>query len=82
MRAWARFWVPLKSERRCICAPNTLQGTVKQGLVAYHQVVGQGAFINRKPMVLTGDMHYLGRQILHRVIGAVVAKLHLLSFST
>lgn len=25
MRAWARLWVPLKSERRCIRTANTLQ---------------------------------------------------------
>ena len=37
----------------------------------------QVALVDREAMVLAGDQHAAGVQVLHRVVGAVVAELHL-----
>src|SRR5450759_2636584 len=46
------------------------------------QVGGQRFFIHRKAVVLAGDADAAGIQILDRMVGAVVTKLHLEGLAT
>src|SRR5579862_2189964 len=41
-----------------------------------HQIWGQGRLIDREAVILAGDEHAPARELLHRVIGTVMAELH------
>ena len=48
----------------------------------YAHIGGQRFDIRRKTVVLAGDEHLAGIDVFNRVVGTMVAKLHLSGFST
>ncbi len=77
VRARARFGVPLEAEGRTVGAMDALQGPIEQGDVGGAQALRQAVLVHREAVVLGGDHHCVVVQALHRVVGTVVAKLHL-----
>src|SRR6185436_21000857 len=77
MRSGTRLGMPLETERRPVSARQTLQGPVEERDVRGSQIRGEGRWIDRKAMVLAGDDHLPSVEILHRMVSAVVAELHL-----
>ena len=77
VRARARFGVTLEAEGRTVGAMDALERPIEQGDVGGTQALGQGLLVHRKAVVLGGDHHGVVVQTLHRVIGTVVAELHL-----
>jgi hypothetical protein len=77
VRAGRGFRVALEAERRLVGAGQALQRAVEQRDVRGAQVVGQRLLVHREAVVLAGDAHAAGIEVLHRVVGAVVAELHL-----
>nr|GEU28458.1 hypothetical protein [Tanacetum cinerariifolium] len=75
-RAGRGFRVALEAERRRIGALETLQRTVEQRHVGHAAVGRQGVRVHGKAVVLGRDQHLFAVQVLHRVVGAVVAELH------
>src|SRR6187402_428977 len=75
--SWTRLWMALKAERRPVGPGEPLEGTVEERNMRRPQGRRYGRRINSKTVVLTGDDHLAGVQILHGMVGAVVAKLHL-----
>jgi hypothetical protein len=72
-------WLPggperKKPARRCGRRPAVIHRTAKR---AWPQIGGQGIGIDRETVVLAGDQDLSGLEILDRVVGAVMAKLHL-----
>jgi hypothetical protein len=72
--------VALKTESRLVGAGQALQGAVEQRDVGGTQVGRQGFLVYRKTVVLAGDADAARVEVFDRVIGAMVAKLHLESF--
>src|SRR3990167_5515848 len=79
---WRRFWVTLETERGLVGAGQTLQGAIKQADVGGTQVGRQSLLVDGKAMVLTGDGDPATVEVLDRMVGAVVAKLHLEGLGT
>src|SRR4030065_2970177 len=77
MSAGTGFRMPLKAERRRVSARDALQRAVEQRNVGAAQIGGQGRRIHRKTVILTGDRHPTAVEVLDRMVGAVVAELHL-----
>ena len=77
MRTGTGFRVSLKTERRAIGTCDALQGTVKQRTVGRDERVWQSVIIDGEAVVLTGNHDLLASQLLHRVVGAVMAEFHL-----
>ena len=77
MRPGAGFRVALEAEGRPVGTRQALQGAVEQRHMRGPQVGRQRRFVHREAVVLAGDGHAAGVQVLHRVVGAVVAELHL-----
>ena len=77
VRTGAGFRVSLEREGRHVGAGHALQRTIEQRDVRRPQVGRQRIRINGKSVVLAGDQHLLGIEILDRVIGTVVTELHL-----
>ncbi|MNM58894.1 hypothetical protein D3C81_701360 [compost metagenome] len=75
--ARARFGVTLEAEGRTIGAMYALQGAVEQGDVSGTQALRQAVLVHRKPVVLGGDHDGVVVQAFHRVVGTVMAELHL-----
>jgi hypothetical protein len=71
------FRVTLKAKCRFVSALQPLQRAVKQTDVGGAQVGRQCFFIDRKTVVLTGDADTAAIKVFHRMIGAMVTKLHL-----
>ena len=67
----------LEAERRAVGARKTLQRAVEQRHVRDAHVRRQGCTVNREAVILAGNHHAPGVEILHRMVGAVMAKLHL-----
>jgi hypothetical protein len=72
----ARLRVTLKAEGRAVPALDALQRAVEQGAVRDLQAIGQLPVGHGKAVVLAGDHYPPAAQVLHRVVGAVVAELH------
>mmetsp|Transcript_53303 Transcript_53303/g.125259 ORF Transcript_53303/g.125259 Transcript_53303/m.125259 type:complete len:315 (-) Transcript_53303:5901-6845(-) len=77
MRAGAGFRVPLEAERRLVSAGDALQRAVEQADVSGAQVGRQRVGVHRETVVLAGDADAATVQVLDRMVGAVVAELHL-----
>ena len=82
MGARAGLGVTLETKGWFICTVDTLQGAIEQGTVGGDQVSWQALLIDREAVVLAGDHHYIVFDIFNRVVGTVVAKLHLGRFGT
>src|SRR5690606_12098994 len=77
MRTWAGFRVSLEAEGRGIGELDALVGSVEQRTVGDPHVRRQRRLVDGEAVVLAGDHHPLAVQVLDRVVGAVVAELHL-----
>src|SRR4051812_37755805 len=77
LRAGARFGVALKAESRTIGELETLQAAVEERNVSDVRVRRQRRRIDRESVVLARDHHAPGAQVLHRMVRAVMAELHL-----
>ena len=82
MGAGRCFGVTLEAKCGLVGTGQALQGSIKQRHMGGAQVGGQGFFIHRKTMVLAGDGDTTRIQVFHRVVGAMVAKLHLEGFGS
>ena len=69
----------LKALCRHVLARNPLKRAVEQGSMGHLKCVGKILLGDGEAMVLTGHHHGLVAEVLHRVSGAVMATLHLLS---
>jgi hypothetical protein len=69
--------VALEAEGRAVGAGQALQRAVEQAHVGGAQVGRQRGLVDREAVVLAGDADAAGVEVLHRVVGAVVAELHL-----
>jgi hypothetical protein len=67
----------LKTEGRPLGMCDALQRAVEQRAMRGAQGVRQSALVHRETVVLAGDQHVFGIQLLHRMIGTVMTKLHL-----
>ncbi|EIL99181.1 putative thioesterase [Rhodanobacter thiooxydans LCS2] len=76
-RTGACLGVTLEAERGPVGQREALQRAVEQRDVGDPHVRRQRGRIHREAMVLAGDQHVAVVQVLHRVVGAVVAELHL-----
>ena len=65
--------MPLEGEGRYVGAGDALIGAVKKRYVRYAQIARQGRRVDRKTMILTGDQHVAGFEVLDRVVRAMVA---------
>jgi len=77
MRAGAGFWVTLEAERRRVGARNALQRAIEQRDVGACAGWRARSTVDRKTVVLAGDRYPPAVEVLHRMIGAVMAELHL-----
>src|SRR5438874_1859560 len=77
VRPGARFGMPLEAERRTVGASETLQAAVEERNMGGLEVRREGVRVDREAVVLAGDDHRPALQIFHRVVGAVMAELHL-----
>ena len=68
--------MPLKTERLLVDALKPLAGAIKQRLVRHAQIGGQGFFVGCKAVILAGDINFFSREILHRMIRAVMTEFH------
>ena len=76
VRAGTGFRMSLEAERRLVSAMHALQAAIEQGLVRDAQSVRQARLVNREAVILAGDQHRAVFNVLHRMVGAVMAKLH------
>ena len=77
MRTGARLRVSLEAESRAVGARDALQRAVEQGAMRRPQRRRQGGLVDRKPVILARDEHASRVELRHRVIGTVMAELHL-----
>ena len=77
MWAGARFRVPLETERGFAAKLEPLQASVEQGLMRHARIFGQAVKINSKSVILAGNHHFTGIDVLNGVIGTVVPEFHL-----
>src|SRR5258706_8607482 len=77
MRARAGLGVPLETECGFVGARDALAGAIEQGFMGDANIGRQRGFIDRETVILAGDIHLAGIDILYRVISAVMAEFHL-----
>jgi hypothetical protein len=80
MGAWAGFGMTLKTKGGHIRASQSLNGAIKERYMGNAQMTGQMIRIYGKAMVLGGNKDPLGIQLLHGMIGTMVAEFHLQCF--
>src|SRR5208283_4384640 len=73
-RAGTCLRMALEAERGAVRALKSLQRTIEQRDVGRANIVRKSRGIYCKSMILAGNKHSAGRDLLDRVIGAVVAK--------
>ena len=72
----------LEAEGRRVGDADALQRTVKQRFVRDHDVLRQAGGVHFETVVLAGDHHAAGLEVLHRVVGTVMAEFHFAGFPT
>src|SRR5581483_12239517 len=77
MRPGTRLRMTLEAERRAIGQREALQRAIEQRDMRYARVGRQRIGIDGEAVVLRSDQHAAGIEILHRMIGAVMAEWHL-----
>src|SRR5690348_13997084 len=77
VRSGARLGVPLETEGLAVGALHALQRAVEQRAVRGTQVLGEARLVHGEAVVLAGDHHPLSVEVDDRMVGAVVAELHL-----
>ncbi len=76
MGAWRRFRVILNAEERFLAVTDAFDGLIVQiGFVDLKRRIHRLS-IQGKPMVLGGDFHQAGIQVLDRLVGPSVSKFH------
>src|SRR5206468_5869443 len=76
VRSGARLRMALEAKRRLLPEGDALERSVEQRAVGRLHARGQGGLIDGEAVILAGDEHAAGLQLLHRVIGTMVAELH------
>src|SRR6188474_2207716 len=76
-RSGARFRVALEAERGLVGVLDALQRAVEERAVRGAHVGRQRLLVHREAVVLARDEYLPGLQVLHRMVRAVVAELHL-----
>src|SRR3546814_9500046 len=76
-RAGRGLRVVLHGEHGPALDRDALVGAVEEGDVALDHTLGQRRGIDHEAVVLAGDLDLAGGEVLHRVVGATVAALHL-----
>ena len=71
----------LHGEYRLAPQRNSTVRAIKQRDVCLIHALRQAVAIQRKPVVHRGNLDFLSRMVLNRVVRTVVTKLHLLSLS-
>ncbi len=66
----------LEGERGYVGTRNALQRAIEERHMGAQQVRRQAVHVDRKTVVLAGDQHLSGLQILHRMVGTMVPELH------
>src|SRR5438105_4422007 len=69
--------MPLEAEGWTISPRQALEGTVEERDMGRAQVPPDGGRIDGEAVVLAGDHHLPGVEVFHRMVGAVMAELHL-----
>src|SRR5690606_27515386 len=77
MRTGAGFRMTLEAERRPVGQLEALQSAIEQRHVCHLDVIGQGLGIDIEAMVLARDENAPGLNVFHRMVGTMVAGLHL-----
>src|SRR5579864_9846904 len=77
VRTRARLRMPLEAEGRPVGPRQALETAVEERDVRRPQVLWKAAGIDGEAVVLAGDGDGAAVEILHRMIGAVMAELHL-----
>src|SRR5579862_4951697 len=77
VRTGARLRMALEAERGTVLERDALQRPIEQRAMRRAQAFRECCFVDREPVVLTGDEDAAGIEILHRMVRAVVAELHL-----
>src|SRR5262245_8611917 len=77
VRPGARFRMPLKAKRRPVRAFESLEGPVEERNVGGLQVFRDRSGVDRKTVVLARNDDLPGLDVLHWMIRAVMAELHL-----
>ncbi len=77
MWAGTRLGVPLKTEYGPIHKGNSLQAAIEQGAMCRLHTLRQTGLVNGKAVILARDQDLPRREILNRVVRAVMTKLHL-----
>src|SRR5690606_30359547 len=72
LRAGTGLRVPLEAERGGVGELDALVAAVEQRAVGRPDAGGQARLVNRETVVLAGDHDLAGRQLLYRMVGAVV----------
>jgi len=75
VRTRARFRVSLETERRFVAPLEALQAAIEKRDVRHARAIWQTVRIDGKTVILAGDHHLPGIEVLYRVIGAMVAGL-------
>ncbi len=81
LRAGARLRVILHREDGLAFQPQPTICAVKEGDMGLFHIVWQAVSIHGEAMVHGGDLDLVGREVLHRVVGAVVALMHFFGLS-
>src|SRR5438105_824831 len=76
-RARARFRVALEAVGGLVGELDALQRAVEERAMGGAHVRGERLLVNREAVVLARDEDLAGRQVLHGMVRAVVAELHL-----
>ena len=82
MRSGRCLGMTLEAERWTVGALESLQRAVEQRDVSHAAVGWKRGGIDRKTMVLRGDHHLFGVEVLHWMVRAMVAEFHLDGFGT
>src|ERR1700752_4304627 len=77
VRSGTGFRMSLEAERRAVLEGNPLERAVEQRAVCRLHRLRERALIDREAVILAGDVDAARLELLHRVVGAVVAELHL-----
>src|SRR3954464_11914708 len=77
VRARACLRMTLEAERRPVGARKPLEGTVEERDMRGAQVRSDGGGVDREAVVLARDDDLARVEVLHRMVGAVVAEFHL-----
>src|SRR5450631_4361759 len=77
VRAGTRLRMTLKAKRRVLFEGKSLKRAIKERAMGCAHGVRQRRLVNGEAVILAGDEHPAAVEVLHRMIRAVMAELHL-----